>query len=59
MFSAPYKYIAYCATNFFFELKSKIGCKNLYFKAFIEGNIHLNETGNRIIENSFLKEYNN
>jgi len=31
----------------------------LYFKIFIEGDIHLNEAGNRMIENSFLKEYNN
>jgi len=57
--SVTHRYIAYCAINFFFELKNKIGCKNLYLKAFKEGDIHSNETGNRIIENNFLKEYNN
>lgn len=43
----------------FFELKNKIGCKNLHFKTFIEGDIHLNKVGNRMIESSFLKKYNN
>ena len=43
----------------FFELKKKIGYKNLYFKYFIEGDVHLNEFGNRLIADSFLKEYKN
>ena len=43
----------------FFKIKDEIGFRQLYFKYFIDGDIHLNENGNRIIAETFLENYNN
>jgi len=43
----------------FFEIKKKIGFKNLYFKYYIDGDIHFNENGNEILAESFIANYKN
>ena len=41
----------------FFAEKNKIGYRGAYFKYFIDGDIHLNENGHRLIAESFLNKY--
>ena len=41
----------------FFILKKKYGYREVYFKHFIHGDIHLNENGHRIVAENFLKIY--
>ena len=41
-----------------FKLKKEIGYQELYFKFYINGDIHLNENGHRLIAEEFTKEYN-
>jgi len=43
----------------FFEIKKEIGFKDLYFKYYIDGDIHLNENGNQILAESFIANYKN
>ena len=37
--------------------KKEIGFKELYFKYYIDGDIHLNENGNQILAETFLANY--
>ena len=41
----------------FFILKKKDGYREVYFKYWIDGDIHLNENGHRLIAENFLKIY--
>ena len=41
----------------FFEIKKNMDFESLYFKYYIEGDIHLNENGNKIIAKYFLENY--
>jgi len=41
----------------FFILKKKDGYREVYFKYFIDGDIHLNENGHRLVAENFLKIY--
>ena len=41
----------------FFNIKETIGFRELYFKYYIDGDLHLNENGNKIVAEYFLKNY--
>lgn len=49
----------YNLMNPFFDEKYKIGATATYFKYFIEGDVHLNDLGNTILSENFLKIYEN
>ena len=41
----------------FFEAKNKMKFNKLYFKYYIDGDIHFNETGNDVLSETFLSLY--
>lgn len=41
----------------FFKIKETIGFRDLYFQYYIDGDLHFNENGNKIIAESFLENY--
>jgi len=41
----------------FFKIKKKIGFRKLYFKYYIDGDIHLNKNGNQVLAKNFLMNY--
>jgi len=41
----------------FFEAKNKMSFNKLYYKYYIDGDIHLNETGNDVLSETFLSLY--